>query len=187
MSNSFKIFFLVTLLVGAAFAHEPSKSSNRLDEQGFEILETGPSQEALQAINQNYIQAIRPIFREKCFDCHSSETRYPRYYKFPGARQLIDRDIREGRKHIDMTCFLKHDSKGDTHKTCAQECAAKGLPIGILTDDGKIYQVMGKGHEDLKTVNQPLVKYMETKVIVVGEVFEKQGERVMVVEKIKAQ
>lgn len=88
---------------------------------------------------------------------------------------------------IDMTCFLKHDSKGDTHKTCAQECAAKGLPIGILTDDGKIYQVMGKGHEDLKTVNQPLIKYMETQVIAIGTVFEKQGERVIIVEKIKAQ
>lgn len=88
---------------------------------------------------------------------------------------------------IDLTCYLKHDSKGESHKTCAQECAAKGLPVGILTDDGKIYQVMGKGHEDLKTVNQPLVKYMETKVIAVGEVFEKQGQRVIAIEKIKAQ
>ena len=88
---------------------------------------------------------------------------------------------------IDLACYLKHDSKGDTHKTCAQECAAKGLPIGILTDDGKIYQVMGKGHESLLTVNAPLVKYMETKVTAVGEVFEKNGERVIAIEKIKAQ
>ena len=88
---------------------------------------------------------------------------------------------------IDLACFLKHDGKGEGHKSCAQECASNGLPVGILTDDGKIYQGMGKGHEDLKTVNQPLIKYMETKVIAVGEVFEKQGERVIVIEKIKTQ
>lgn len=167
MSNSFKIFLLVTLLAGVAFAHEPSKSSNRLDEQGFEILETGPSQEALQAINQNYIQAIRPIFREKCFDCHSSETRYPRYYKFPGARQLIDRDIHEGRKHIDMTRDFPfeghHGTPTDNLKALERVLRENRMPLwryrllhrgsGLSTEEkDKILQWI---HESQTIINQP--------------------------------
>ncbi len=86
---------------------------------------------------------------------------------------------------IDMTCYVKHDSKGAEHKQCALECAQKGLPMGILSDDGKIYQIMGAGHDDLKTVNAAFLDYVEEKVIVVSQVYEKNGTNVIVISKIK--
>lgn len=64
---------------------------------------THNEEEALKTINQNYVKNVKQIFQASCFDCHSGQTRYPWYYKIPGAKQLIDRDIREARKHIDMS------------------------------------------------------------------------------------
>lgn len=86
---------------------------------------------------------------------------------------------------IDMACYFKHDSKGAEHKQCALDCAKKGLPMAILSDDGKIYQIMGTGHDDPKTVNTALLEYVEEKVIVVGHVYEKNGANVIVISKIK--
>lgn len=59
--------------------------------------------EKIQKIGDAYLKNVEPIFRQKCFDCHSSHTRYPKYYSIPGIKQLIDSDIREGMKHLDMT------------------------------------------------------------------------------------
>ena len=56
----------------------------------------------LNSINSSYLRDIKPIFQRSCFDCHSSQTQYPWYYKLPGAKQLIDSDIEEARKHLDM-------------------------------------------------------------------------------------
>lgn len=86
---------------------------------------------------------------------------------------------------IDMACYFKHDSRGAEHKQCARECAQKGLPMAILSDDGKIYQIMGSGHDDLKTVNATLLDYTEEKVVAVGLVYEKNGTNVIVISKIK--
>ena len=77
---------------------------------------------------------------------------------------------------IGLTCFIKHGSKGKNHKSCAKDCAEKGLPIGLLSD-GKIYQVSGDGHKSLIEAYKPLLKYMETKVKVKGKVFEKSAVR----------
>ena len=106
-SNIITIFLFTVpaflLTARPSFAHELKKGSDPVDEEGFEVLETGPSKETLDAVNKKYVEDVRPIFRAKCFDCHSTETRFPWYYRLPGARHLIDRDIREARKHIDMT------------------------------------------------------------------------------------
>jgi hypothetical protein len=86
---------------------------------------------------------------------------------------------------IGMTCFVKHESKGEKHKDCFKECAEKGLPIGILTKDNKIYQISGKGHADLKETNKSFIKYAEEQVIAKGNVFSSNGSHMIVVSGIK--
>jgi len=71
------------------------------------------------------------------------------------------------------------------HADCFKSCAAKGLPIGILTKDNVIYQISGKGHADQAAVNAPLLKYAESNVKVKGQVFEKMGVKFIVVTGIK--
>ena len=61
------------------------------------------STERIQKMNQEYVNTIKPIFKNKCFDCHSEFTRFPWYYKLPIVHSLIDHDIRDGRKHLDFS------------------------------------------------------------------------------------
>ncbi|RZA21842.1 MAG: hypothetical protein EOP10_16165, partial [Proteobacteria bacterium] len=66
---------------------------------------------AMQTMHDDYVAKIEPIFRRKCFDCHSDRTKYPWYSKIPGVRQWIDSDIREAREHIDMSGGFPFTSK----------------------------------------------------------------------------
>jgi hypothetical protein len=45
---------------------------------------------------------------------------------------------------IDLSCYLHHPdtSHGASHKKCAETCAKKGLPMGLLTDDQQVYVLL---------------------------------------------
>lgn len=48
---------------------------------------------------------------------------------------------------IDITCFVRHDSKGPEHIKCANYCAGLGMPLGILEDEtNKIFLILPAGH-----------------------------------------
>lgn len=49
---------------------------------------------------------------------------------------------------VDLACYLGKGAKGEAHKKCAQMCAAQGQPVGLLTDDGKLYLVVGSHDGD---------------------------------------
>jgi hypothetical protein len=36
---------------------------------------------------------------------------------------------------IDITCYVRHDSKGPKHTKCATVCADLGMPLGLLEDE----------------------------------------------------
>ncbi len=81
---------------------------------------------------QAYREAIEPILRQKCFDCHSTKTRYPWYYKLPGARQLIDYDTREAKEHLDMTDgfpFKGHHSTEEQLKSLRKVVEKNQMPL----------------------------------------------------------
>ncbi len=48
---------------------------------------------------------------------------------------------------LDMTCYLHKGSKGRRHRACAEMCAEKGLPIGILTDADEVFLLI-EDHDD---------------------------------------
>lgn len=86
---------------------------------------------------------------------------------------------------IGLTCFVKHGSKGSSHKDCFKECAEKGLPIGVLTKDNKIYQISGEGHSELKDMNKKFLKFAEEEVVVKGKVYSSNGMNMIVISGIK--
>lgn len=53
-------------------------------------------------IQKGFVQVL-PILDKGCFDCHSTKTDYPWYYKLPVVKGMINRDIQQARKHCDMT------------------------------------------------------------------------------------
>ena len=70
-------------------------------------------EDRFQRINQTYQTKIKPIFANKCLDCHSNQTRYPKYYKWPVVGWLIDRDVKNGREDLDMSDGFPFKSKKD--------------------------------------------------------------------------
>ena len=80
---------------------------------------------------------------------------------------------------IDETCYKQNKANtGVDHKMpedtpgCAVTCAKMGLPVALLTDNGKVYTVTG----DLAANNNAkLVPHMSHKVELTGDVTEKAG------------
>ena len=84
-----------------------------------------------QRINESYKLNVRPIFERSCFDCHSSTTQYPWYYKVPGVKQLIDSDIKEARSHLDFSHdfpFISHDSPENDLKSIQKSVEEENMP-----------------------------------------------------------
>jgi len=48
---------------------------------------------------------------------------------------------------VDLSCYLTGGKKGRAHRACAKRCADRGLPIGILTEDGTVYLLL-EDHAD---------------------------------------
>lgn len=123
----FLILFSVFLIPIPLIAHE----GHPHEEAGKEQKETPASQEqeTLAGINQNYVREIKPIFQNSCFNCHSTNTQYPWYYKVPGVKQLLDHDTREAKKHIDMT----NDFPFKGHGTPSEDLEAIGKAVNKET------------------------------------------------------
>lgn len=82
-------------------------------------------------INEKYLSDVKPIFQRSCFDCHSSQTRYPWYYKIPGVKQLVESDIKEAKEHLDFEKdfpFKSHAMPLEDLKAISDEIAEDGMP-----------------------------------------------------------
>ena len=84
---------------------------------------------------------------------------------------------------VDLACYLSKGSKGKRHKQCAELCAKKGLPLGVLTDGGDVYLVI-EDHDD----PAPYEKVKELageRVTVSGKKFVKGGVQSVLVAETK--
>jgi hypothetical protein len=41
---------------------------------------------------------------------------------------------------VDMGCYMAHEAHGAKHKECGAKCVAGGMPMGLLTSNGKPYR-----------------------------------------------
>lgn len=52
---------------------------------------------------------------------------------------------------VDITCYLRHQARGEEHIQCAVMCANMGMPLGVLEDETEqIYLIVPSGHSDPK-------------------------------------
>ncbi len=42
---------------------------------------------------------------------------------------------------VDMGCWLGHAARGEKHVSCATKCINQGMPMGLLTSNGKLYLI----------------------------------------------
>lgn len=85
---------------------------------------------------------------------------------------------------VDLSCYLSHEGRGEKHAKCAIACIKKGLPMGILTDDGKLFVVL-EDHAKADAYQQ-LKKSAAKKVTVTGIVYARGGVTGIAVQKVVA-
>jgi hypothetical protein len=74
---------------------------------------------------------------------------------------------------VDTGCYLGHEAKGADHKSCALQCIAGGMPMGLLTADGTVY-LMTMSHASADPYNK--AKEMASLMVeVTGPVHERGG------------
>ena len=78
----------------------------------------------------------------------------------------------------DQACYMKDKANTamahkDMSETCAADCAKKGLPVVLVTDDGKVYAVTG---DIAANMNAKLVPHMSHVMELTGDVTEAGGK-----------
>ena len=72
-----------------------------------------------------------------------------------------------------MGCYMGHAAKGAEHKSCGTKCVAGGMPVGLVTADGKLY-LLTMSHENADSYNKAK-GMMASTVNVTGNAMEKDG------------
>ena len=90
---------------------------------------------------------------------HEGHDQGSAHKKAPAAQQEEQIDARTVRGEIvDITCYIRHDSRGEKHIKCAEYCANLGMPLGVLEDEtNKLYLIIPPGHEDPKKLVMPFL------------------------------
>lgn len=87
---------------------------------------------------------------------------------------------------IDSWCYITEImfAEGTAHHQCALWCAAGGVPVGILGEDGQVYMVLKLGEDDTSVANPAILRIQSHKVTVDGSVYDRDGIKYLVVNKV---
>lgn len=84
---------------------------------------------------------------------------------------------------LDMDCYMASGAHGDGHKSCANMCIKSGGPMGLLTDDGKVYLLLAD--DSKKDPYEETKKHAGEQITVTGVLAEKDGIKGLVVNDVK--
>ena len=99
-----------------------------------------------------------------------------------GAR--AQEDITVKGEVVDLACYMAKGAHGPAHKSCAQMCAKRGAPIGVLTDAGDLYLLVDDHNNP--DPYESAKKLAGEQVEVNGKKFSKQGIASIVVGSVKS-
>lgn len=84
---------------------------------------------------------------------------------------------------IDSACYIAKGAKGAGHAECAKKCADAGIPLALLEDGTDA--VIWLTDADHTPANDTLKPYAGQKVKVTGELDERGGAKLMVIESVE--
>lgn len=84
---------------------------------------------------------------------------------------------------LDLACYVAGGKRGPEHKKCAEMCIKGGAPIGILTDDGKVYLIV-ENHEKPEPYEK-LKGFAAEKVTITGVLHQRGGLPGVVIESVE--
>lgn len=73
---------------------------------------------------------------------------------------------------------------GTAHHTCAMWCAAGGIPVGVLGDDGTVYMVLKLDGEGTAEPGEGMLKIQSHRVTADGMLYQRDGLNYLVVEEV---
>ncbi|MBC7451153.1 MAG: heme-binding domain-containing protein [Cytophagales bacterium] len=78
---------------------------------------------------------IAHILKNSCYDCHSSETRYPWYFSVAPVSWWAKDHVNDGRKHLDFSNWGDYSLEKKLHKLdeCYSEIAEDEMPLNSYT------------------------------------------------------
>ncbi len=87
---------------------------------------------------------------------------------------------------IDTWCYLTEIMypEGTAHHQCAVWCAAGGIPVGILGDDGQVYMVLKLERDTTSVANPGLLEIQSHQVRVEGDLYERDGIKYLLVDRV---
>jgi len=74
---------------------------------------------------------------------------------------------------VDLACYMAKGSRGPTHKACAQLCAKKGVPMGVVTDEGQVFLLLTE--VDNSGAYDAAITLAGERAEVTGKKFSKEG------------
>lgn len=93
---------------------------------------------------------------------------------------------------IDTWCYFSgvmggpESVLGSAHHTCALWCAAGGIPVGVLAEDGTVYMVLKYEGDDHVTGGDTILEVQSDLITADGLLYERDGINYLVVEKVTA-
>jgi hypothetical protein len=89
---------------------------------------------------------------------------------------------------IDSWCYLTEIMYplGTAHHQCAIWCAAGGIPVGILDDQGKVYIILAFDDDQSSVASPAVLDIQSHRVTVEGDAFERDGMAYLVVDRLIA-
>lgn len=93
---------------------------------------------------------------------------------------------------IDTWCYLSgvmggaESVVGTSHHTCAVWCAAGGIPVGMLGEDGTLYMVLKLNGAGTADGNDQILSIQSHKITAEGQIFKRDGLNYFVLDRIVA-
>lgn len=87
---------------------------------------------------------------------------------------------------VDSWCQISGvmEAEGSAHHQCAVFCLAGGIPVGLLTEDGRVYIVL-KSEGDTHSATSPRwIDLATRKVTVSADLIERDGTGYLIIDKI---
>lgn len=75
---------------------------------------------------------------------------------------------------------------GSAHHTCALWCAAGGIPVGVLTEEGEVYMVLKYEGEDILEKTDTVMEVQSDIITAKGLHYVRDGVNYIVVERVVA-
>jgi len=111
---------------------------------------------------------------------------------FPAQATTTAKSVEIKGEVIDTWCFFSGVMGGEdavvgtAHHTCALWCAAGGIPVGVLTEDGDVYMVLKYEGEDIMKPSDNIMEVQSDTITAKGLHYVRDGVNYLVVEKVVA-